>query len=172
MLTLRSFAQISDAIVEELYAIATGKFENNTCSQCVASVEIFHIASLVLSQDAITDVLIAGGNALNLTSLVDYGTCENYFSGTGGLGPYFTQLLQKMSLETGDMQAFCYYEFALCTAPSVVQINENDWFSPKPANKTTAPAPSGKTVDVLHFSDWHSKSSVCIAANQIHHADC
>ena len=93
---------------------------------------------------------------MNLTSIVKPSTCESYFSGTGGLGPYFAQLLQKMSLATGDMQAFCYYEFKVCEAPPAIQINENDWFTPKPANKTTAPPPSGKTMDVLHFSDWHS----------------
>jgi len=134
---------------------------NDTCNQCIASLEVFHIASLILSQDAITEVLIAGCNALNLTSLVDHGTCESYFSGTGGLGPYFAQLLQKMSLATGDMQAFCYYEFELCDAPPVVRINENDWFTPKPANKTVAPSASGKIVEILHFSDWHSKS-ICL----------
>lgn len=154
--------------MQELYAIATGKFESNNCSQCISSLEIFHIASLYLSQDVITQTLIQGCEALNLTSLVDYGTCESYFSGTGGLGSYFAQLLQKMSLETGDMQAFCYYEFDIREAPPVVEINENDWFPPKPANKTLAPQPSGKTMEVLHFSDWHSESLVTVGAHLYH----
>ena len=142
--------------MQEIYAIGTGKFANDTCSQCISSVEVFHVASLFLSQDVITETLIAGCHALNLISIVKPSTCESYFSGTGGLGPYFAQLLQKMSLETGDMQAFCHYEFQVCGAPPVARIDENDWFSPKPANKTSAPAPSGQTVNVLHFSDWHS----------------
>ncbi|KAK5112363.1 hypothetical protein LTR62_004326 [Meristemomyces frigidus] len=59
-----------------------------------------------------------------------------------------------MSAATGDMQAFCWY-VRLCKAPPVVAINENDWFPPKPADKTVAPQPCGKTVNVVHYSDWH-----------------
>ena len=55
-----------------------------------------------------------------------------------------------MSLATGDMQAFCYYEFELCDAPPVVRINEDEWFTPKPANKTAAPPASGNSLEVLH----------------------
>jgi sphingomyelin phosphodiesterase len=55
------------------------------------------------------------------------------------------------------MQAFCHYEFSVCKVPPLISIDENDWFPPKPANKLEAPESCGKTFDVLHFSDWHSK---------------
>ena len=80
-------------------------------------------------------------NAFQLT--VDAATCESEYSGTGGTGPYLAQLFQKMTLATGDMQAFCYYELGYCDVPPVIEIDESQWFSPKPANRTTAPAPSG-----------------------------
>lgn len=80
-------------------------------------------------------------NYFDLT--VDAATCESEYSGTGGTGPYLAQLFQKMMLRTGDMQAFCYYELEFCEPPPVIDIDESMWFTPKPANKTTAPPPSG-----------------------------
>jgi len=59
-----------------------------------------------------------------------------------------------MSQTTGDMQAWCYYQFNVCDAPPLIQINESDWFSPKPEGGV-APQPSGETINVLHLSDWH-----------------
>ncbi|EMC96490.1 hypothetical protein BAUCODRAFT_24254 [Baudoinia panamericana UAMH 10762] len=150
-----STQQITNSVLQELYAIGTGKLGNNICQICQSSLEVLHLASLVLSQDSITQILIDSCVAFNLTAYTDGGSCQSYVSGTGGLGPYAAQLLQKMSLATGDMQAFCYYEFSLCPAPPVVAINESEWFTPKPASKMVAPPPSGRTVNVLHFSDWH-----------------
>lgn len=152
-----STAQMTQAVVQEVVAIANGKFESDSCSKCISSVEVLHIAALSLSQESMTSILIDVCNALDLAALglTNYGTCDQYFASTGGLGNYLAQLLQKMSLATGDMQAFCYYEFTVCDEPPIIEINESDWFPPKPANKTTAPPPSGSTVPVLHFSDWH-----------------
>jgi len=153
-------SEVWSAIVQEMVAIGSGKLGNDMCSICTSNLEVLHIASLSLSQDMLTGIMIEVCEILDLKSLVAPASCSSYFSGTGGLGPYFAQLLQKMSVSTGDMQAFCYYEFSLCKAPPITAVNENDWFPPKPANKTAAPPSSGKTVNVLHFSDWHSESSV------------
>lgn len=112
-----------------------------------------------MPQDVMTEILVNICETLGLTALTDGGSCESYFSGTGGLGPYLAQLLQKMSLATGDYHAFCHYTFSVCPEPPLVAISESDWFPPKPAGKMSAPEPSGKTVDVLHFSDWHSKNN-------------
>lgn len=150
-----SNAEIANAVIKEVVAIGNGKSDDDDCSICISSVELLHVASLFLSQDTITDVLVGVCQQLNLTSIVEPDTCETYFSKTGGLGPYFAQFLQKMSLDTGDMQAFCYFEFSVCDFPPIIAIDESDWFTPKPANKTTVPTPCGETYDVLHFSDWH-----------------
>ncbi|KAK4554054.1 hypothetical protein LTR86_008895 [Recurvomyces mirabilis] len=144
-----------NAVVQEMVAIGSGKLSTDTCSICTSSLEVLHIASLSLSQDVLSDIMIEVCQTLDLTSLVAPSTCSSYFSGIGGLGPYFSQLLRRMSAATGDMQAFCYYEFGLCRAPPITAVDENDWFHPKPVNKTAAPPPSGKTANVLHFSDWH-----------------
>ncbi|KAK0321818.1 hypothetical protein LTR82_007304 [Friedmanniomyces endolithicus] len=147
--------QISASVVQEVVAISTGGLINDSCTICQASLDVLHIASLTLSQNAMTTIMIDICITLDLTSLTDHGSCESYFSGTGGLGPYLAQVLQRMSLATGDMQAFCFYEFSTCKAPPLAKINERDWFPPKPANRMSAPQPSGETFNVLHFSDWH-----------------
>ncbi|TKA35481.1 hypothetical protein B0A54_12141 [Friedmanniomyces endolithicus] len=154
--------QISASVVQEVVAISTGGLINDSCTICQASLDVLHIASLTLSQNAMTTIMIDICITLDLTSLTDHGSCESYFSGTGGLGPYLAQVLQRMSLATGDMQAFCFYEFSTCKAPPLAKINERDWFPPKPANRMSAPQPSGETFNVLHFSDWHSKSSCLV----------
>ncbi len=73
----------------------------------------------------------------------------------GGLGPYWAQLFSKMSLATGDQQAFCYYYFDVCEAPQTIKIDESQYFSPKPESANVAPEPSGQEINVLHLSDWH-----------------
>ena len=48
-----------------------------------------------------------------------------------------------MSLSTGDMQAWCFYQWDSCERPPVMPIDESKWFSPKPASAMVAPPPSG-----------------------------
>ena len=111
-----------------------------------------HIAALTQPPETITNLLILICEAINLTLIAS--SCYEEFSGTGGLGPYLAQLYAKMSQSTGDMQAWCYYQFQTCTLPPLIQINESDWFSPKPEG-AVPPKPSGETINVLHLSDWH-----------------
>ncbi|KAI9815935.1 MAG: hypothetical protein M1827_001927 [Pycnora praestabilis] len=167
-----SASQIEDAFFQEILAIVNlnNSFPDN-CTKCVASVEVMHLAAITQPASTITDLLIRACNQFKFS--IYAATCEQEFSGVGGLGPYWAQLFAKMSLATGDMQAFCFYNYEVCTQPPTIEINESDWFSPKPANKTTAPSPSGtwlptsrsgtkitkadlgETINVLHLSDWH-----------------
>ncbi len=84
------------------------------------------------------------GNAFKFK--ISAATCEQEFSGIGGIGNYWAQLFQKMSLSTGDMQAWCFYNWNSCDRPPVIQIDESKWFSPKPASAMVAPPPSGMSV--------------------------
>lgn len=113
----------------------------SACTTCLALTEVMHVASLTQPASVITNILISACNAFDLVE--DATSCESLFGGVGNLGPYWTQLLQKMSMATGDMQAFCHYQFAACDVPPIVQIDESQWFSPKPASKIKAPEPSG-----------------------------
>lgn len=42
-----------------------------------------------------------------------------------------------------------------CTKPPTIQIDESLYFTPKPEKANIVPEPSGKTINVLHLSDWH-----------------
>lgn len=103
--------------------------------------EIFHLAALTQSPAMVTDLLVRTCDHFDLT--VNAATCESEYSGTGGTGPYLAQVFQKMSLGTQDMQAFCHYEMGLCDVPPVIETDESEWFSPKPADKMAALPPSG-----------------------------
>lgn len=82
-------------------------------------------------------------------------TTYPYSSGAAGLGAYYAQLFSKMSVATGDFQLYCYTSYSVCSAPATIGINEDSYFSKKPASAYTAPAPSGQTLNVLHLSDYH-----------------
>jgi sphingomyelin phosphodiesterase len=124
----------------------------DACTKCIAWTEVMHIVALTQCPETITNLLIRLCESLNFPLIAS--SCYEQFSGAGGLGPYFAQLFTKMSQSTGDMQALCYYQFNVCTSPPVIQINESDWFSPKPEGGIP-PEPSGETINVLHLSDWH-----------------
>ena len=114
-----------------------------------------HIAAITQPVENVTNLLIQACEQFKFSIFA--ASCYEEFSGIGGLGPYWAQLFAKMSQATGDMQAFCYYSYDVCDAPPVIEINEDDWFSPKPSG-LVAPEPSGETINVLHLSDWHLDS--------------
>jgi sphingomyelin phosphodiesterase len=141
---------IESLIFAEIVAVET-TFPD-ACTRCMAWTELLHITALTQPPETITNLLILVCKAFDLPLIAS--SCNEEFSGAGGLGPYLAQLFAKMSQTTGDMQAWCYYQFNVCTSPPVIQINESDWFSPKPEG-VSAPEPSGETINVLHLSDWH-----------------
>lgn len=88
-----------------------------------------------------------------------FGTIPNntipYSSGAAGIGPYWAQLFSKMNIANGDMNVYCFNVWSVCQEPPTIAIDESLYFSPKPDSANTAPPPSGKTINVLHLSDWH-----------------
>lgn len=85
-------------------------------------------------------------NASGLPAMVrNLTTPDEEFSGIGDLGPYMTQLFSKMSVATGDMQAWCWFYYACDDLPPTVEIEESLYFDPKPDSANTAPAPSGES---------------------------
>jgi sphingomyelin phosphodiesterase len=114
-----------------------------------------HIAALTQPVDTVTNLLIRACEQFKFKIFA--ASCFEEFSGIGDLGPYLAQLFAKMSQATGDMQAWCHFNFEVCSAPPVIEINETEWFSPKPEG-LVAPEPSGQTINVLHLSDWHLDS--------------
>ena len=144
-----SGAALEDAFFNDIVAVATGAIPGSTsCARCIAIFEIVHLAALTQSPTTITNLLIRICNLLHVP--VDAASCEaEYSANAGGLGPYLAQVFQKMSLGTQDVQAFCHYELSMCDVPPVIKIDESQWFSPKPADKLTAPQPSGTPYPLI-----------------------
>jgi sphingomyelin phosphodiesterase len=154
-LPLLTQQQIEDAIFAEIVAIANSSYSlKDNCSQCIATTELLHIAAITQPVDTVTNLLIRYCNAFPSEVTIFAASCEQEYSGIGNEGGYYAQLFAKMSQATGDMTAYCYYNFEVCTRPPVIMINESEWFTPKPQGQV-APAPSNKTINVLHLTDWH-----------------
>lgn len=146
--------QTEDFFYDQLAAIvANGSNYTTDCSKCLAGTNVMHAAAISQPVSVVTDILI---RICNLTKFSIYAkTCEDEFSRVGGIGPYWAQLFAKMQDSTGDYQAWCHYQYETCDAPPTIEIEESLYFSPKPPSAFIVPEPSGKTIDVLHISDWH-----------------
>ena len=145
--------QIEDLVYGEMVAIVDSSYAfRDNCTQCIATTELIHFAALTQPVETVTNLLIRACKQLSITIFA--ASCEEEFAGIGNTGPYYAQLFASMSQATGDMQAWCYYNYKVCSAPPVILINETQWFSEKPTGEV-APSPSGQTINVLHLTDWH-----------------
>ncbi|KAF9213331.1 hypothetical protein BGZ59_005522 [Podila verticillata] len=78
-------------------------------------------------------------------------TCEGLWE---RLGPELIGIFSELNLDGSDGYYTCAYAFpGSCPLP-VHQPNPITFPKPKPAN-AQQPPPSGETIQVLHFSDWH-----------------
>ncbi|KZF23874.1 Metallo-dependent phosphatase [Xylona heveae TC161] len=159
-------ALIEDNLFAELSSVIFGNALGSNCSKCIASAEIMHIAAITQPVDTVTNLLIRLCDVIpTLKASISANSCRDYFSNVGGMGPYMAQLFYKMSMSTGDMQAYCHYKWSVCDAPPTILIDESRYFKPKPANRTVSPQPSGNTLNVLHISDWHLDARYDIGSN-------
>lgn len=55
-------------------------------------------------------------------------------------------------MSTGDLRLGAILEFKACTQSDIIDINESEYFTPKPATADVVPAPLNKTIEVLHLS--------------------
>ncbi|KAH0836040.1 sphingomyelin phosphodiesterase [Fonsecaea pedrosoi] len=152
---VNSSSSLEDMFFVELFAIANTTTFSNNCSQCVAGAELMHLAAITLPVDNFVNILIRICEAVPTvqnaifadTCAAEYGSVQNtsipYSSGGGATGAYYAQLFSKMSIVTGDMTYYCYFNWGVCPQPSTVGIDESLYFSPKPVNATKVPPPSG-----------------------------
>lgn len=153
---MNSTSAIEDNLYNEIIGIVNGSSITSSCDKCIASAELLHILAITQPVSTVVNLLIRACNAIPaFESTIYAATCYEEFSGIGGLGPYWAQLFSKMSIATGDMQAFCHFNYDVCDQPPTIEINESQYFSPKPASANVVPEPCGETIEVLHISDWH-----------------
>jgi sphingomyelin phosphodiesterase len=153
---LNDTSMIEDYFFREISGLVNGTSVTDNCTQCLMGLELMHLAAITQPVQTVTNLLIRACEAIPAIHDTIYAaTCYEEFSGIGGLGPYFAQLFSKMSLQTGDMSAFCHFKYHVCDRPPTIEIDENLYFSPKPEAANVVPEPSGETISVLHLSDWH-----------------
>lgn len=153
---LNSTSMIEDYFFNEISGLINGTSVTDHCIQCVMGLELMHLAAITQPVQTVTNLLIRACEVIPAIHDTIYAaTCYEEFSGVGGLGPFFAQLFSKMSLQTGDMSAFCHFKYHICDRPPTVEIDESLYFTPKPESANVVPEPSGETINVLHLSDWH-----------------
>lgn len=145
--------------LKEISKILSGTQSESSCSQCTSTFQLLHEAALALSPSDIADLLIAlcqeGYSLFNKNN----ENCRNLYGGSASDGPYMAKLFYTLNNKTQDMLALCTYKFGVdCAPPPVVQIDESQWFSPKPNSQNTNPIPSGQTTNIVHMSDFHLDS--------------
>lgn len=153
---LNSSSMIEDYFFNEIRGIVNGTAVTDPCMQCIMGLELMHLAAITQPVQTVTNLLIRACEAIPaIQNTVYAATCYDEFNGIGGLGPYFAQLFSKMSLQTGDMSAFCHFKYHVCNRPPTVEIDESLYFDLKPESANVVPSPSGETINALHLSDWH-----------------
>lgn len=147
---------IEHTFFDELLAIVQSAAYPDACSKCVAVGQLMHFAAVSQPVDMVTRLLIRACNTLPFVKAnLRASSCESQFGSPSEFGAYLAQLFAKMSLATGDFQALCSANYALCEEQPPIQIDEGLYFDPKPEDANTAPESSGQTINVLHLSDWH-----------------
>lgn len=151
---LKPTNQTEQYFLDRIASIVSNQTNYTTpCEKCKAATMVMTEAAVSQPVSIVTDLLI---RMCNLTDQKVYAkTCEQEYSGIGNTGPYYAQLFARMSDLTGDYQAWCYYQFDTCPLPPTIEIKESDYLSPKPPKASKIQRPSGKTINVLHISDWH-----------------
>lgn len=80
-----------------------------------------------------------------------------------------------MSSAIGDFQLYCSDAWQVCPLPvNLTSIDESSFFTPKPDSAKVAPPASGKSINVLHLSDWHldPRHDIGIEANCTEYICC
>lgn len=149
---LNSTAMIEDYFFNEISGLINGTSVTDRCSQCIMGLELMHLAAITQPVQTVTNLLIRACEAIpTIHDTIYAATCYDEFSGIGGLGPFFAQLFSKMSLQTGDMSAFCHFNFHVCDRPPTIEIDESLYFTPKPESANVVPELSGRQLTFSTF---------------------
>ncbi|KAG0319247.1 hypothetical protein BGZ99_005214 [Dissophora globulifera] len=138
--------QKRNAFEDELKALWTAAIQKKDCGSCVAAlVGVKDLAYLNQNWvlDAVNDLC---PSLTNQTADVCSGLVYSQ-------GPTFLNSLISADITGGDGKQICFQTTGACPAPAI-SSGTLTFPKPRPAN-TSAPAPNGTQVDILHLSDWH-----------------
>ncbi|KIM88956.1 hypothetical protein PILCRDRAFT_813955 [Piloderma croceum F 1598] len=149
-----SSSRLLQQAVNQIKAIATNpEFGNNSCSKCIAGLEIAKMLALAAPEQGPT-LAIELCLAFNFSS-----TCETTFS-VLTLGAPITQVVANADVGSLDGQMICQsFLGGLCPLPPTSPLDLKGWFAKPKPNPLPAPKkPSGERLKVLHISDLHIDS--------------
>lgn len=146
----KAFIKTASAQILSIIGDSNNGLSSN-CSKCVAALTVGKLAAQVapeLLPDAFVSLCIT-------TKFGSNSTCVNNYAATN-FGAPWAQILAFADVTGLDGQYICnFLSPTFCPAPALIPTNMTGMFpKPKPKN-ATAPRPSGKTVKVLHISDFH-----------------
>lgn len=139
--------------LSEISDIVNGTKYNTNCTKCIASLSVAKSAA----QLAPSLVPAAMVQLCTSSGLHSASTCKEDFEATT-FGAIWTQVLALADVSGLDGYYICNtISSTFCKAPAVQPLNASSWFpKPKPADAASrVPKASGKTVKVLHMSDFH-----------------
>ena len=150
---------VEDAAVREIIAIYDGLSFTEGCSRCIAAFSAMHLLAMTQPVSAVIEILIRVCELVPaFRAAPGYATnCRADFGQPGGLGAWYAMMLSQMSMATKDMHSWCAHMAPThpCGPPPAIEVNENEYFSPKPSAGAFASESPGDTFDVLHLSDLH-----------------
>ncbi|TKA61882.1 hypothetical protein B0A55_11844 [Friedmanniomyces simplex] len=142
---------VINSILQQVSEIVNGSSIQGNCSRCIAALSVAKSAAQ-LAPSLVPAAMVALCTSSGLHSA---STCAVDFEAST-FGAIWTQVLGLADVSGLDGQYICNsLSSTFCPAPGVSPLDTTGLFpKPKPAN-ATKPAASGKTVKVLHMSDFH-----------------
>ncbi|CAD6579392.1 MAG: hypothetical protein TREMPRED_002464 [Tremellales sp. Tagirdzhanova-0007] len=101
------------------------------------------------NQDPTIFNVLSEAYCLAISGQASFESCLGYLL---TLNPFFAQIIQLMDINGPDGQLFCFTFGAKC--PNYVPPVPENFIPAKPATVKNVPR-SGKTINVLHLSDYH-----------------
>ena len=139
--------------LDHIGKILTDDNIKSNCSKCTAALSAAKSAAQLapsLVPEAMVKFCVSSGYDSAPSCKVDFEAST--------FGAIWTQILALADVSGLDGQYICnHLSSDYCPFPSVTPLDISDWFpKPKPADcASRVPKPSGKTVKVLHMSDFH-----------------
>ncbi|KAH9838386.1 sphingomyelin phosphodiesterase [Rhodofomes roseus] len=153
--------QLIDIAYNQILSIANNSvFGNDTCSRCLAALEIVKFVALTAPEQG-SNLVVRVCEYFNFSNT---GDCGGYY-GQYSLGPDIMQALALADVGGYDGLAACAYLIGACPYPAASPLNLTNWFAkPKPNPLPPPKQPTGEKLKVLHLSDLHIDPRYMIGA--------
>ncbi|TFY56868.1 hypothetical protein EVJ58_g7377 [Rhodofomes roseus] len=153
--------QLIDIAYNQILSIANNSvFGNDTCSRCLAALEIVKFVALTAPEQG-SNLVVRVCEYFNFSNT---GDCGGYY-GQYSLGPDIMQALALADVGGYDGLAACAYLIGACPYPAASPLNLTNWFAkPKPNPLPPPKQPTGERLKVLHLSDLHIDPRYMIGA--------